>query len=142
MVGKTKSTLEQAFLTYWGMLAPLDIPVPQQEHMFHPTRRWRFDFAWPDRKIAVELEGGTWMRGAHVRGTRYAADCEKYNAAADLGWSVYRYTTDMLESDPAGCIGQVAKALRGCEELPFTDGPEYAEGSPLTNFRMGKRKEK
>lgn len=36
------------------------LPSPELEHKFHPTRKWRFDGAWPDQKIAFEVEGGTW----------------------------------------------------------------------------------
>jgi len=73
------------------------LPIPVREWKFHDTRKWRFDFAWPDRKLAVELEGGIWINGAHNRGLHFTSDCEKYNAAALLGWTVLRYTSGMLE---------------------------------------------
>lgn len=28
------------------------------EYRFHPTRKWRFDFAIPHIKVAIEIEGG------------------------------------------------------------------------------------
>lgn len=118
----TKSELEHKFLDYWLLLAP-DCLCPQLEYRFHDVRRFRFDFAWPEKLVAVELEGGTWIRGAHTRGKRYASDCQKYNLAASLGWSVYRFTTDMLDRDPAGCVAQVKAALGGDEELPFAELP-------------------
>src|SRR5687768_16750315 len=31
-----------------------------------PARRWRFDFAWPELKVAVECDGGTFTGGRHV----------------------------------------------------------------------------
>jgi very-short-patch-repair endonuclease len=67
-----------------------------REVRFHPTRRWRFDFAFPDEKIAVEVEGGTWVNGAHSRGKHFESDCEKYGEAAVLGWTVLRVTPDMI----------------------------------------------
>lgn len=70
------------------------------EFRFHPKKRWRFDFALPEHKIAIEVEGGTWSNGRHTRGAGYRKDCEKYNAANVLGWHVLRYTTDMLRDDP------------------------------------------
>jgi len=63
-----------------------------QEYMFHPERRWRFDYAWPENKVAMEVEGGAWVRGRHTRGAGFVKDMEKYNAAASLGWRVFRFT--------------------------------------------------
>lgn len=81
----------------WGIY---DIPTPETEYKFHPTRNWRFDYAWPnqDLKIAVEIEGGIWVRGAHTRGKHFLSDCEKYNVATSLGWEVYRFTPDQLKT--------------------------------------------
>ena len=31
---------------------------PVREYIFHPKRKWRFDFYFPERKLAVEIEGG------------------------------------------------------------------------------------
>ncbi|MGI0119640.1 hypothetical protein [Zooshikella sp. RANM57] len=46
----------------------MKLPKPETEYIFHPSRCWRFDFAWPDRKLAVEVEGGGWSNGRHTRG--------------------------------------------------------------------------
>lgn len=81
----------------------------QAEHRFHPTRRWRFDYALPSMNIAVEIEGATWAGGRHVTGAGYAKDCEKYNEAALLGWTVLRFTSDMIKSGKAE--EQVSRAL-------------------------------
>lgn len=68
----------------------------EREYRFHPTRRWRFDAAIPELMIAAELEGGHWSNGRHVRPAGFEADLEKYNTAALLGWSVYRFVPRML----------------------------------------------
>ena len=65
----------------------------EAEFKFCPWRRWRFDFAIPDKLIGIEIEGGTWTGGRHNRGAGYAKDCEKYNQAAKMGWRIFRYTT-------------------------------------------------
>ena len=77
------------------------LPNPVTEHRFHKERKWRFDFAWPVSKIAVEVEGGTWSKGRHTRGAGFANDCEKYNSATLLGWRVYRFTSDMIDDGRA-----------------------------------------
>lgn len=70
----------------------------EREYHFHPTRKWRFDFAWPAEKVAVEVEGGVWSNGRHTRGSGFIEDCIKYNEAVVLGWKVIRVTTEMVRS--------------------------------------------
>lgn len=64
------------------------VPRPEVEFHFHPVRDWRFDFAWPEFKVALEVQGGCFVRGAHVRGASLRREHEKLNAAAALGWRV------------------------------------------------------
>lgn len=74
------------------------IPPVEREYRFHEDRKWRFDFAWPDWKIAVEIEGGTFSGGRHTRGVGFADDCRKYNCAALLGWRLFRFTTGQVKA--------------------------------------------
>lgn len=67
------------------------------EYKFHSSRKWRFDYAIPDKKIAIECEGGIWMKKSrHISGKGYKGDMEKYNAAVELGWKLLRFTPDEL----------------------------------------------
>ncbi|AIL33107.1 DUF559 domain-containing protein [Basilea psittacipulmonis] len=70
----------------------------EREFKFHPTRKWKFDFAMPEKKIAVEIEGGVWTNGRHTRAKGFIADCEKYNTATLMGWQVYRFTGQEVRS--------------------------------------------
>jgi len=74
------------------------VPVPTTEFRFHPGRRWRFDFAWPDRKVALEVEGGAFAHGRHTRGAGFRNDLEKYNAATAAGWRVFRVLPEQVLS--------------------------------------------
>lgn len=69
-----------------------------KEFVFARPRRWRFDFAFPDIMLAVEIEGGTWTNGRHLRPLGFEKDCEKYNAASCLGWTLLRFTGDSVKS--------------------------------------------
>ena len=73
-----------------------------RELRFDEARMWRFDFAWPELDIAIEVEGGQWI-GGHG-GTRFDADCEKYAEAAIRGWTVVRVSTDMVTNGRAAAI--------------------------------------
>lgn len=90
----TVSNLEQTFL---DQLSICGLPTPQTEYKFHPSRRWRFDGAYPDRMVAYEIEGGVWSGGRHTRAEGFTNDCIKYNEAALLGWQVYRFTASMID---------------------------------------------
>src|SRR5262245_50434913 len=92
-------------------LRALGLPEPTREWRFSPPRRWRFDFAFVAEKIAVEIEGGIYVRGRHVRGYGFENDMVKYNVAALLGWRILRFTPRMVESGWA--LDVIAAALRG-----------------------------
>lgn len=79
-----------------AMLKHARLPEPTREVVFHPERKWRFDYAWPALMIALEVEGAVWIEGRHTRGSGFLKDMEKYNAAAVLGWRVLRCTPDTL----------------------------------------------
>lgn len=72
-----------------------------REFRFHPMRKWRFDFAFPEQKVAVEIDGGTWSNGRHNRGSGAKTDAEKYNAAQLQGWLVLRCVGDHLKDGSA-----------------------------------------
>lgn len=78
-----------------------------REIRFHAERKWRFDFTLWERfggpripgpcRVAIEIEGGAWTQGRHTRGKGFEADIRKYNEAAKLGWTVLRFTPNMIQ---------------------------------------------
>lgn len=90
-----------------SQLRMLKIPDPTLEHAFAKPRRWRFDFAWPEKMIAVEIDGmgvtgvGLTAMGRHQRPKGAAQDNEKSNEATRLGWRVYRFTGAQVKSGEA-----------------------------------------
>lgn len=80
---KTFSPLSELILKHTGERVV-------EEYRFHPTREWRFDFAIPARRVAIEVEGGCFNGGRHIRPEGYLRDVEKYNEAAVEGWCVIR----------------------------------------------------
>uniref|UniRef100_A0A6M3LIE1 DUF559 domain-containing protein n=1 Tax=viral metagenome TaxID=1070528 RepID=A0A6M3LIE1_9ZZZZ len=73
------------------LLKHFGIPSPEIEYKFHPSRKWRIDYAWPGVKLAVEIEGGAWVKGRHNRASGFIKDMEKYNQLILLGWRLLRF---------------------------------------------------
>jgi len=91
----------------------------EQQYRFHPERKWRFDFAFPDELVAVELDGGIFaaengqVAGKHARGAGRLKDYEKRNAAAELGWLVLCYGPPQVRSGEAAIqIERLVRARR------------------------------
>lgn len=109
---------QRAFIA-WVVAAGL--PKPEPEHRFHPTRKWRFDWAWPDQKVALEVEGGFYGKGepcptcgqrevaGHTSIERLKSDMEKYSEAAAHGWRIVRCTPEQLHD--ASTLDLLRRAL-------------------------------
>lgn len=104
------SSLERTLDTCLAMYGR-DLPTPVAQHLFHQSREWAFDRAWLEFKVAVELQGGIWTGGAHVRGLGYINDVDKLNSAQVLGWVVLWFTTNHLEDHPEESIELIRQAI-------------------------------
>lgn len=100
-------------------LALLRVPAPETEfrfaahHVGGPGKGvrerlraarlsdWKFDFAWPAHRFAVEVEGGAWINGRHNRGAGFEEDLRKYHAAMSIGWNVYRCGASLIKTGQA-----------------------------------------
>lgn len=88
--------LEASFWQNWRDTA---FAMPMPEYHFNKGRsKHRFDFAWPELMLAVEIEGGVFSNGGHTRGSGYIKNLLKYNLAAELGWLVLRYHETTIEA--------------------------------------------
>lgn len=103
--------LEEVFLV---QMRAIRLPPAQREYKFHPKRRWKFDFAFPHAMVAVEIEGGTYVRGRHVRPEGFRNDAIKYSEAAILGWKVIRGDSQMVRN--GALLSLVERALNNNKE--------------------------
>lgn len=85
------------------------LPPGVPQFRFVPGRQHRFDRAWPEQMIAVEVQGGVWSDNGHGRKSMVVKDCAKLSMAAALGWRVLPLTTDMIEDGQA--VALIAQAL-------------------------------
>lgn len=88
------SRLEEQFFAMWKLF---EGPELEEEFRFNSKRRWRADLAHLPSRTLIEIEGGTYSGGRHVRGQGYEDDCKKYNAATMAGWRVIRFTAAMIQ---------------------------------------------
>jgi very-short-patch-repair endonuclease len=89
------SKLEAHFEWLWHLM---NGPALEREFRFHPTRKWRSDFAHLPSRTLIEIEGGIWVRGRHTSPKGFAADAEKYLEAALAGWRVIRLVDDQIKT--------------------------------------------
>lgn len=88
-------------------------PTPEREVLFHPTRKWRMDLAWPDLKVAVEYQGGIFSRQAsHSSTANIMRDQEKANEAQLHGWILIYANAKTVTSGQAVDWVNRALALR------------------------------
>lgn len=81
------------------------LPEPQTELQFAKPRKWRFDFYWNRSfhwvRIAVEIEGGLYIKGGHSRGAAYEKNLQKYNEATLRGWRLFRFSVGQVKNGTA-----------------------------------------
>ena len=74
-----------------------------REYKFHPSRKWLLDFAWPGKKIGIEIHGAIWSGkfGGHTSGLGRMRDMEKMNEAKLLGWTIIEVASNHLKDGKA-----------------------------------------
>lgn len=75
----------QVVLSYFK---EMKLPYCVPEFAFCEGRKWRFDFAFPNERVAVEIQGAIFSGGRHVRGAAMLREWQKLNEAAKLGWRI------------------------------------------------------
>ena len=83
----------------------LPAPVAQFEVVDGDRFLARVDFAWPDRRVAVEYDG-LW----HAEPGQFARDRQRLNRLREAGWTVVFVTAADLR-DPAALVQRIARAL-------------------------------
>ena len=89
------------------VLRSMGVPFVNEYH-FMGDRKFRFDIAIPERKIAIEYEGmqvktkkynpitkryeTKTSKSGHQTNAGFTGDCEKYNNAVCMGWKLLRFT--------------------------------------------------
>lgn len=120
------SRLEAEFADKWGRLYP-GLPF-LREQTIPPWESWAVerkalglakvrrpyvgDFVWPDARVVVEIQGGTWKKGGHSSGTGIQRDAIKALTAAAGGWVVVGLTAEMVGRHADVWLPKVAAVIR------------------------------
>lgn len=93
-----RTAVRTASASFPSLCRAVGIPSPVPEFKFHPTRKWRIDWCWPEQKLALEIDGGVFIQGRHTRASGWLKDSEKLNTAAVMGYRLLRCTPQQLAS--------------------------------------------
>jgi hypothetical protein len=110
----TESPLEALLME---RLAEAGLPTPTREFPFALSRgrKFRFDAAWIEERVAIEVQGGTWTKGAHSSGKGLRRDFQKQNLAVVLGWRVLFCDGEMIRN------GEIVETVKQTFELLNTE---------------------
>lgn len=93
-------------------------------------RKWTFDFAWPQYKLAVEVDGGHWIGGRHSKGKGFENDCVKNNEAMLRGWHVLHFTSNMVNDPELLALRTIQRYLeQQCESYVVSSNELVTKGS-------------
>ena len=76
--------------------------MPERQAKLIPGRKFAFDFAWAEQRLAVEVQGGIFLpKGAHTSGPGVTRDCEKAALAMLEGYRTLAVTGAMVRDGRA-----------------------------------------
>ena len=96
--GETVSHLEDEYLF---QIRAAGIPLPRLQYQLVKDRKYRWDFAWPEMLLCVEINGGTWVKSGHTTGKGLDRDAEKLNLAVLRGYHQFVFTKEMIRDGRA-----------------------------------------
>lgn len=134
------SDLEDTFAEQWRTA---QLPEPVRDHApWRPHRGFEVDFALPDRKIGVEIEGGIWHRGGHSTGAGISRDIDKHNLALFTGWRILRIAPQQVKNGEG--ITMAAGLINGNTSLPISGEwvPPFLLQKPKERKRARRRDRK
>ncbi len=97
--GGTGSGLEDLLL---AQIRAVGLPEPARQAKLLPDRKFLWDFAWKDHRLAVEVQGGVFLpKSGHNTGTGITRDCEKLCLIVVEGWRCLLVTGAQVRSGAA-----------------------------------------
>jgi len=113
-----KETLENNFLSHWVLMFG-NLPEPVRQYAVrnpHTGRDWKLDFCWASELLAVEIQGGSFIKGGHNTATGQAQDYIRHNTLTRMGWRTLFYNTIQCKH-MADVVTEVAEVLCQAREI-------------------------
>lgn len=99
----------QLELSLLNKLKDAGLPLGEAQVLGIPGRKFAFDRAWVAQKVAVNVQGATFVKGGHSSGMGIERDCEVACLAALAGWTYLPVTKHQIKSGQA--VRWIAQAL-------------------------------
>lgn len=131
------SYLEARFAAQWTVRYP-ELPF-EREHVILGWRDWaaekkamgfttravpmRADFAWPAARVALEIQGGQWVKSGHSSGSGLDRDAVKALIAQLDGWALVALTERMLTRQAVIWLPRLEQLIRTRQSGVDTDEP-------------------
>lgn len=96
---QTESPIEKIFFDNAQVIPALSVQ--------YPIGPYRVDFAIPDKKIVIELDGHEYHKTKEQR----TNDAKRERDLQLLGWNVIRFTGSEIYQDVAKCVAQVVEFI-------------------------------
>lgn len=99
------SELERRFVT---LVREAGMAMPESQVAVPWLSQWeRVDFAYPERRLALELDGSAW----HTDAAAWERDRRRDQLAAADGWQVVRFTWRQVVDDPDGVVATLRSVI-------------------------------
>ena len=114
VAGVPDTVLETRFLE---LVRKENLPFPVAQHKIRHRGELvaRPDFAYPELRIAIELESLTF----HTQPLDIERDTARYNRLLLMGWLVLRFTWHQIETVPHRVADELKRALRARDRIAF-----------------------
>lgn len=89
------------------------LPKPEMQALLIPSRKFRWDLAWPAYRVCVDVQGGMYSNGRHLRVQGYETDLVKSALVQLEGYIALAFTPRQIDDNVAVMFIAAALAAHG-----------------------------
>ena len=103
-------------IRFYDTFIEFNIPPPRTQVHPSPNVDWRFDFAWPDKMLAVEIQG---YGAGHTSYLSMLKDYKKHNFSVSEGWTILYFMSEHLSPSMIHHTILLLRRMLGVEDRKF-----------------------